>query len=72
MDYFTKSKTFSVQQCVGNKLYLHKKKSLLITNINNDLGGSVAEGADEPRCHFQHFQTSQKTPNEQKLEYSKK
>ena len=49
-----------------------KKKSLLITTINNNLGGSVAEGADEPRCHFQHFQTSQKTPNEQKLEYSKK
>ena len=40
MDYFTKSETFSAQ-CPstydGNKLYLHKKrKSLLITNINDN------------------------------------
>ena len=59
MDYFTKSETFSVQwpfTHAGNKLYLHKKrKSLLITNINNNLGDSVAEGTDfEPICHLQH------------------
>ena len=43
------------------------------------LGDSVAEGTvSESKCHFQHWQdkrhlqTPQKTPNEQKLEYSKK
>ena len=48
MDYFTKSETFNFQWTftyAGNKLYLQRKrKSLLITNINHNLGGSVAEG----------------------------
>ena len=49
MDYFTKSETFSAQWpfiYASNKLCLHKKKrkSLLITNINHNLGDSVAEG----------------------------
>ena len=59
MDYFTKSKTFSAQwpfTYAGNKLDLHKKrKSLLIPNINHNLGGSVTEGTvSEPKCHLQH------------------
>ena len=59
MDYFTKSETFSAQWLftyAGNKLYMHKKrKSLLITNINHNLGDSAAEGTvSEPKCHFQH------------------
>ena len=59
MDYFTKSKTFSAQwpyPYAGNKLYLHmKRKSVLSTNINHNLGDSVAEGTVfEPKCHFQH------------------
>ena len=59
MDYFTKSDTFSTKwpfTYAGNKVYLHKKrKSLLITNINYNLGDSVAEGTvSEPNCHFQH------------------
>ena len=54
MDYYTKSETFSAQwpfTYPGSKLYSHKKrKSLLITNINN-LGDSVAEGTvSEPAC----------------------
>ena len=58
MDYFTKSQTFSAQQpftYAGNKLYLRKKrKLLLITNNNHNLGDNVAEGAvSEPKCHFQ-------------------
>ena len=33
-----------------------KKESLLITNINNNLGDSVAEGTvSEPACQFQHL-----------------
>ena len=50
MDYFTKSETFSAQWSfiyADNKLYFHKKKkkkSLLITNINHNLGDSAAEG----------------------------
>ena len=60
-DFFTKSETFSAQwpfTCAGNKLYLHeKRKSLLITNMNHNLGDSVAEGTvSEPKCHFQHRQ----------------
>ena len=62
MDYFTKSETFSAQlpfTYTGNKLYLHKiRNSLLITNINHNLGDSVAEGTvSEPKCHFQHWNT---------------
>ena len=58
MDYFTKNETCRAQEpftYAGNKLYLHeKKKSLLITNINHNLGDSVAEGTvSEPKCHFQ-------------------
>ena len=54
-----RSETFSAQWpfiYAGNKFYLHKKrKSLLITNINHNLGDTVAEGAvSEPTCHFQH------------------
>ena len=61
---------------------MHKKrKSLPVTNINHNLVDSVAEGTVfEPKYRFQHLQdeiqkhlqTPQKTPNEQKLEYSKK
>ena len=58
MNYFTESETFSDQQFFtyeGSKIYLHKKgKSLLITNINHNLGDSVAEGTvSEPKYHFQ-------------------
>ena len=54
-----KSETFSVQwpfAYAGNKPYLHRKrKSLLVTNINHNLGDSVAEGTvSEPKRHFQH------------------
>ena len=86
MDYYTKSETFSAQwpfTYAGNKLYLHKKKkkSLLISNVNNNLGNSAAGGTCyEPTCHFQYWQckiqedlkTPQKPPYEQKVEYSKK
>ena len=45
-----------------NKLYLHKKqKSLLITNINHNLGDSVVEGTiSEPACHliYENYQNS--------------
>ena len=48
MYYFTKSEIFSAQWLftyAGNKLYFNgKRKSLLITNINHNLGDSVAEG----------------------------
>ena len=59
MDYFNKSETCCAQcpfTYAGNKLYLHKnRKSLLITNINNNLGESVTEGTNfEPKCHFKH------------------
>ena len=58
MGYFLKSETLSAQWTftfTGKKLYLLKKKSLLITNINHNLGDSVAEGTvSEPKCHFQH------------------
>ena len=59
MDYFTKSETFSAQGSftyAGNTLYLHKKrKLLLITNINHNLGDSVVEGTvSVPKCHFHH------------------
>ena len=58
MDYFTKSRIFSVRWLftyVGNKLYLHKKrKLLLVTNINYNLGKFVADRTvSEPKCHFQ-------------------
>ena len=58
MDYFTKSQIFSVQSpfaYAGNKLYLHKKrKLLLVTNINYNLGKCVAERiVFELKCHFQ-------------------
>ena len=61
MDYFTKSETFSALWPFiypGNKLYkLKLKLSALITNINHNLGDSVAEGTvSEPACHFQHWQ----------------
>ena len=57
MDYFTNSRTFSVQWPVthaGSGLYLHeKRKSLLITNISNNFG--VAEDTvSDLTCHFQH------------------
>ena len=60
MDYFTKNETFSAQELftyAGNELFLHKKrKSLLITNINHNLGDSVVEGTvSEPKCHFHHW-----------------
>ena len=59
MDYFNKSETCCAQcpfTYAGNKLYLHKnRKSLLITNINNNLGESVTEGTNfEHKCHFKH------------------
>ena len=76
MDYFTKSETISSQwpfTYAGNKPSLYdKRKSLLITNINNNLSESVAVGTvSGPKCHFQHWQgkikyylqTPQKTPN---------
>ena len=57
MDYFTKSLTFTASWSftyAGNKLYLHKKrKLLLITNIDQNVGDSVAEGTvSEPKYHF--------------------
>ena len=59
MDSFTKSETLNTQwpfTYAGNKLYLHKKrKSLLIPNINHNLGNNAAEGTvSEPKCHFKH------------------
>ena len=59
MDYFTKSETFSVQWSfiyAGNKLYLHKKrKLLLITNNNHNLGEIIGERTvSEPKCYFKH------------------
>ena len=57
MDYFTKSETFSALcPYAGNKLCkLKLKLSVLITNINHNLGDSVVEGTvSEPACHFQH------------------
>ena len=60
MDYFTKSETFNFQWTftyAGNKLYLQRKrKSLLITNINHNLGGSCRGHSSESTCHFQHRQ----------------
>ena len=56
IDYFIKSETFSVQWpfiYAGNKLYLQKNKSLLITNINHNLGSNGTEGTvSEPAGHF--------------------
>ena len=47
MGCFTKSEIFSAQwpfTYAGNKLYLYKKrKSLLIPNINHNLGNSIVE-----------------------------
>ena len=78
--------SLKVKQLVSNVLLLQlvtnsKKKSLFTTNINSKLGDSVAEvTVSEPTCHFQHWhgkiqehlQTPQKTPNEEKVENSKK
>ena len=48
MAYFTKSQIFSDPwpfTYAGNKLYLHKKRKLLLmTNINHNVGDSVADG----------------------------
>ena len=57
VDYFIKRETFSAQESftyAGNKIYLYKlRKSLLITDINHNLGESVVEGTvSEPKCHF--------------------
>ena len=44
IEYFTTQQTFSDQwpfTYAGNKLYSHKKKYLLITNINHNFGDSV-------------------------------
>ena len=59
MDCLIRGETFSAQWSftyASNKLYLHKKrKSVLIPNINHNLGNTVAEGTvSEPKCHFQH------------------
>ena len=60
MDYFTESLTFTASwpfTYAGNKLYLHKKKLLLITNIDQNVGDSAAEGTvSEPKYHFQQWQ----------------
>ena len=85
MDYFTKSETFSVQwpfTYAGNKPYLHRKrKSLLITNINHNLGdkccGGDSFGAQTSFSTLQdktlqNLQFPKKAPNEEILEYSKK
>ena len=66
---------------VTNSTCIKKEKSLLISNVNNNLGNSAAGGTCyEPTCHFQYWQckiqedlkTPQKPPYEQKVEYSKK
>ena len=58
VDYFPKSRIFSVRwpfTYAGNKLYLLiKRKLLLVTNINYNLGKCVADRTvSEPKCHFQ-------------------
>ena len=87
MDCFTKSQTFSAQWpftlLVTNSLQkkIIKIKLLLITNINHNLGDSVAKViVSDPKVTFNINRIKynnickllKKTPNERKLKYSKK